>query len=141
MNDFRSETHVAIYKLIDGMCVCTIKSEQIIDGRFAQKITDERQELLRDQSWPTLVVIPRHHLLVENDAIQFFGSEEGLAGTVAQAVVIQSSLRRILSNFNFMFKAQKVPFRVFTSRSEAKLWLFDYILDKEELELLDEPDY
>lgn len=137
MNDFRSETHVAIYKLIDGMCVCTIKSDQIIDGRFAKKITEERKELMGDSAWPTLVVIPRRHLLVENDAVQYLGSNEGLAGTVAQAVVIQSSLRRILSNFNFMFRSQNVPFRVFTSRSEAKLWLFDYVLDKEELGLLD----
>jgi hypothetical protein len=137
MNDFRSESHVAIYKLIDGMCVCAIKSDQIIDGRFAKKITEERRVLIGEESWPTLVVIPRRHLLVENDALQFFGSAEGLSGTVAQAVVIQSSLRKVLSNFNFMFKSQKVPFRVFTSRSEAKLWLFDYILDKEELEFFD----
>lgn len=133
MNDFRAETHVAIYKLIDGMSVCTIKRDQIVDARFAKKIIDERQELLGDQAWPSLIVIPRQHLLLENDAVQFFGSKEGVAETVAQAVVIQSSLRRVLSNFNFMFKSQKVPFRVFTSRSEAKLWLFDYILDKEEL--------
>ena len=103
MNDFRSESHVAIYKLIDGMCVCTIKSDQIIDGRFAKKITEERRALIGEEYWPTLVVIPRRHLLVENDALQFFGSAEGLSGTVAQAVVIQSSLRKVLSNFNFMF--------------------------------------
>jgi len=137
MNDSRSESHVAIYKLIDGMCVCTIKSDQIIDGRFAKKITEERRVLMGEESWPTLVIIPRRHLLVENDAVQFLGSADGLIGTVAQAVVIQSPLRRVLSNFNFMFKNQKVPFRVFTSRSEAKLWLFDYILDKEELEFFD----
>lgn len=134
MNDFRSETHVAIYKLVDGMCVCTIKRDQIVDGRFAKKITEERLELMGENAWPTLIVIPRQHLLMENDAVQYFGSNEGLRSTVAQAVVIQSSLRRLLSNFNFMFKSQTAPFRVFTSRSEAKLWLFDYILDKEELD-------
>lgn len=135
MEDFRAETYVATYKLDDGMLSCRIKPDQIIDGRLAERITRERLEVCKGEIFPTLIEIPGKYLLLENGGLQFFGSEDGLKDTVALAIVMRSNIRTILTRFNFMFSKQRVPFRVFTSRSEAKLWLFGFMLDSEEASL------
>ncbi len=135
MEDFQSETYVARYRLDDGMLSCVIKADQIIDQRLAERITRERKEFCFDHVFPTLIIIPKKNLLMETEALHYLGSAAGVEGTSAMAVVMHSTVRRLLTNFNLLFYKQRVPFRLFTSKAEAKLWLFDFILDEESLEI------
>ena len=127
MEDFRSETYVAIYRYVDGMLICIIKKDQIIDRRLAERVTRERLEIVGENRFPTLIILPQSHLMLERSAFEYFGSKAGVKSSLAMALVMRSTIRSILTNINFLFYNQKVPFRVFTKRAEAKLWLFGFI--------------
>lgn len=133
-DDFRSENYFANYRLTDGILTVEFKPDVIIDLRVAKKVVQGRHELVRGKSYPTMIIINNDYLLLEKNAYRYLGSAEGVKYMTAGAIVINSPLRRILTNFQLTFYKQKVPLRVFSSKSDAKLWLLNYIEDREEVD-------
>lgn len=129
LDELRSETSFAIYRITDGMMWIELKPDLIIDMDLAKRIEHHRLQLIGESQWPTLLVIPPTYLLLDNDAFSFFGGKTGVEGCMAKAVVIKSTLRKLIMNFSLIFNNQSIPFRLFNHRSDAKLWLFEFIRD------------
>ncbi len=129
MIDFGIETGYASYKLYDGLFSIVLKPDQIIDKQTVESINSKKMELLQEKQFPTMIIIKDDFLFSEKDGFMEFISEKGVQNSSALAIVIQAPLRRILSTFNYSFYKQRVPFRVFSKSSNAKLWLFNYITD------------
>lgn len=132
LEDFRSETPQARFRLVDGMLIIDLKQESIVDLQTVQRIEHFRKEMTFNLNVPVLVRIPNDYLLIDDDAFQYFGSAEAMEGCTAKALVVNAPLRVVLTNFSMKFYRQDKPFRLFTSRNEAKMWLFKQ-LDLDEL--------
>lgn len=129
LDDFKSETPQAFFRYSDGILVVEMKDELIIDLRTVQRMERFRKEMTIGFELPVLIVIPKDHLLLDKDAFQFLGSEDAMKGCLAKAIVIKAPLRVILKNFSLSFFKHDRPLRLFVSRSEAKMWLFDHITE------------
>lgn len=129
LEDFRSETPQAYFRYLDGILVVEIKSEMIIDLANARRIERFRKEMTSGTDVPVLLLIPTSYLLLDKNAFQYFGSEDGMQGCLAKAIVMKAPLRVLLRNFSLSFYRQAVPLRMFISKSEAKMWLFDRLIE------------
>lgn len=127
LDDFKSETPQAWFRYQDGILTVELKPELIIDLRTAERIEKFRVKMTRGVKVPVLLLIPDDHLLLDRDAFRFFGGEEAMQDCLAKAVVLKAPLRVLLRNFSLTFYRQPQPFRLFISRSEAKIWLFDQL--------------
>lgn len=127
LDDFRSETPQAHFRYLDGILSIELKGDQIIDLLTAQRIEHVRKEMTMRNPTPVMTVIPSNYLLLDRDAFHFFGSDLAMEGCIAKAVVIPAPLRVLLLNFSLAFYKQTTPFRLFSSRSDAKMWLFGHL--------------
>ncbi len=130
LKEFRRETDQASYRLVDGILLIELKSELILDERIVRRIEEKRIEFIEGDQFPTLLIIPNNYLLLDKVAFKLFGGEKGVEGCTAKAIVIQSSIRRLMLNFRMSFFSKKRPIRVFTNKNEARLWLFSFIKDQ-----------
>lgn len=136
LDKLRADTSYATFELKDGILCCWLKPDLIVDLRTAEKINAQRLRLIKDATFPTLIVVHKRYLHLEKTAFNYFGSEEGLKQVSAMGLVIQQPLRTLLTNFSMLFQRQTVPMRLFSNRAEARLWLFEYV----DMELSVEPD-
>ena len=127
LKEFQSENAYGTYRVRDGIVQIYLNKELIIDVEAAKKIEAHRIQLVGGEVYPTLIFVPDSYLLFENEAFHYFGSEEGLISCMSKALVIQGTLRKLLVNFKLSFSSTSVPFRVFNKKSNAKLWLFDFV--------------
>lgn len=130
LKEFRRETDQASYRLVDGILLIELKPELILDERIVRRIEEKRIEFIEGDQFPTLLIIPDNYLLLDKVAFKLFGGEEGVDGCTAKAIVIQSSIRRLMLNFRMSFFSKKRPIRIFTNKNEARLWLFSFIKDQ-----------
>jgi hypothetical protein len=127
LEDFSSETSQARFKLVDGMLSVDVKPDAIVDSTFVERIERFRKEMTKGLELPVLIYIPSNYLILDKEAFAAFGSESGMDGCLAKAVVISAPLRVLLLNFSLGFYRGKRPFRLFSSKSEAKMWLFSHV--------------
>lgn len=127
MSTIKIDTSSAVFYFKDGILICELKPDLIIDLKTSKDIALERQRICEGQPYPMLTLVHKNYLLMDKDAFRFFGSEEGVSGLLASALVIDTPLQNLLTNFSLFFYKQSVPFRLFTAQNEAQLWLFKYI--------------
>ncbi len=127
LEDFRSETSQAFFKLVDGVLSVDLKSDAIVDVTLVERIERFRKEMTMSLELPVLIHIPSNYLILDRDAFAAFGSDASMEGCMAKAVVIRAPLRVLLLNFSIGFYRGKRPFRLFASKSEAKMWLFSHV--------------
>lgn len=127
LEDFRSETPQAFFKLVDGILSIDLKNESIIDLTTVQRIEHFRREMTMNTELPVIISIPNDYLLLDNAAFKYLGSKEAMSGCIAKAIVIKAPLRVILTNFSLSFYNQGRPFRIFASKNDAKMWLFSHL--------------
>ncbi len=130
MDKLNVNTRRATYKLENGVLICELKPDLIIDLKTAVGLVNERIKITGTTNYPFLLVV-KDYLLLDKDAFRYFGTKEGVQNLVASAVVIDSPLQKLITNFNMLFYRNVVPFRTFTKKSEAKLWLFGFIKKNE----------
>lgn len=130
LKEFRRETGQATYRLIDGILLIELKPELILDERNVRRIEEKRLEFIEGDEYPTLLIIPNNYLLLDKTAFKMFGGEAGVKGCTAKAIVMKSSIRRLMLNFKMSFFSKQRPIRIFTNKSEARLWLFSFIKDE-----------
>ncbi|MFT5957453.1 MAG: hypothetical protein ACI87V_001337 [Flavobacteriales bacterium] len=131
LDDFRSETPQAFFRFLDGILNISIKSEMIIDMKTADRIEHFRREMTEGFAVPVLIEVPDNRLLLDNEAFHYFSSNESMKGCSAKALVVNAPLRVILKNLSVILHNSAMPFRVFRSKSEAKMWLFEHIPEEE----------
>jgi len=129
--NFHIKTKNANYYFDNGIFICEVNSDIILDLEMAKKLVLERKRMIHTSDLPILIVI-RNYLLLDKQAFNYFSSKDGSEGIIATAVVIKSSFQRIIANFNLLFSQQYKFFKVFNRTSDAKLWLFKYILQNED---------
>ena len=127
LEDFRSETSQAFFKLVDGVLSVDLKSDALVDVTLVERIERFRKEMTMSLELPVLIHIPSNYLILDRDAFAAFGSDASMEGCMAKAVVIRAPLRVLLLNFSIGFYRGKRPFRLFASKSEAKMWLFSHV--------------
>lgn len=127
LEDFRSETSQAYFKLVDGVLSVDIKPDAIVDITLVERIERFRTEMTKGLELPVLIHIPSDYLILDREAFTAFGSEASMQGCLAKAVVVRAPLRVLLMNFSLGFYRGKRPFRLFASKSEAKMWLFSHV--------------
>jgi len=123
-------TRKASYRLENGILICELKPELIIDIKTAVSLVNERLKITGGKSYPFLLIV-RDYLLLDNVAFKYFGTKEGVMNLQASAIVIDSPLQKMVTNFNLLFYRHPTPFRVFNKKSEAKLWLFEFVKKNE----------
>lgn len=133
MTQLNLNTRKASYRLEDGILICELKSDLIIDLKTAVGLVNERIKITKGHQYPFMLII-KDYLLLDNDAFKYFGTKEGVQNLMASAVIIESSLQKLITNFNLLFYRNSVPFRIFNKEREAQLWLFDYIKDNQKYE-------
>ncbi|MDG1260491.1 MAG: hypothetical protein P8H59_12050 [Flavobacteriales bacterium] len=132
LEDFRSETPQAFFRFADGILRISIKSEMIIDLRTIERIEHFRREMTVGWEIPVLIEVPNDRLLLDTEAFRYMFSEKGMEGCLAKAIVVNAPLRIFLRNFTALFQFATQTFRVFRSKSEAHLWLFEFLPKEEE---------
>lgn len=126
MNQLNINTRKASYRLQNGILICELKPDLIIDLKTAVSLVNERIKITKGHKFPFMLVI-KNYLLLDNDAFKYFGTNEGVQNLIASAVIIESPLQKLITNFSLFFYKNSVPFRVFNQEKEAQLWLFEYI--------------
>lgn len=127
IESLRAETSYATFEIRDGMLCCVLKPDLILDIRTARKITEQRIELVSGVAYPTMIILHKEMLHFEKEGYGYFKSEEGMRLSLATALVYQRPIRSILTQLGDFFQRHKEPFRVFRMKSEARLWLFDFV--------------
>lgn len=65
----------------------------------------------------------RYHVKFEIKAKKFIDSKDVQATTLARAVLINNSVKRVTFNFFIQFNSVQIPTRFFTKKDEAIKWL------------------
>ena len=127
LRELKHETAYCTYTLKDGILLYELKPDLIIDLAIAKRIEDQRVALVEHDHFPCVLIIPKAHLLFEKDAFEYFTSHDACLASAAKAIVIQSTLRKVLTNFKMSMSPGKIPLRIFTFKSNARLWLFEFV--------------
>ena len=95
---------------------------------MAKDVVKNRLNFSNQKDVPTLVT-EKGLKGIERDARQYLGSDEGVKGVKAGAIVTKSSLSSHLANFFIRVSIirTKVPMRLFTSEKEAVKWLKQFL--------------
>jgi hypothetical protein len=64
---------------------------------------------------------------IDRETREYFSSNEGLLVTKALALLVESSVSKIMANIFINFSKPAVPTRLFTSEDEAVAWLKTFL--------------
>lgn len=97
------------------------KPGKILDLPAAQKIISDATELSKDKIYPALTDIrdmPTHAKDVRN-----YFANEGSHNASANAIIVSSTVSKMLANFFLTLNKPIVPTRIFTDSAKAVKWL------------------
>tara|TARA_R110002020_G_scaffold439532_1_gene650047 strand:- start:481 stop:912 length:432 start_codon:yes stop_codon:yes gene_type:complete len=111
----------------EGIVFGTYKKKNITLD-MAKEVVKNRLAFSQQKDVPTLVT-EQGLKGIERDARQFLGSEEGVKGVKAGAIVTKSVVSSHLANFFIRVSIirTRVPMRLFTSEKEAVKWLKQFL--------------
>ena len=92
---------------------------------IAEKSVKDRLKVSEGKSYPLLIEIKN----VKNSTLEarkFLASEKGCEGVKAAAILVNSSLGRMIGNFFIFFNKQLLPTKLFIDEKEAIEWLKNY---------------
>ncbi len=111
-----------VFMEVRGHYFCTrFKPNTKLDLRAAKKIISDAVELAGNKTYPILTDIremPSH----SKDVRDYFANE-GSESAVANAILVSSSISRILANFFLSINRPTIPTRIFTDTAKAAKWL------------------
>jgi hypothetical protein len=64
---------------------------------------------------------------IDRETREYYSSKDGLSSTKALALLVESSVTRIMANFFINFNMPAVPTKLFTSEDEAVAWLKTFL--------------
>ncbi|HVD97539.1 MAG TPA: hypothetical protein VNB90_04985 [Cytophagaceae bacterium] len=108
-------------ELRESHFLVTYKPNTILDLQAAQTIIREATELAGDKVYPALTDIkdmPSH----PKEVRQYFANE-GSHNATANAILVSSSINKIMANFFLTLNKPTVPTRLFTDANKAIKWL------------------
>jgi len=112
-------------ELEDGIIISTFKIKSL-DLKTTQKIVEDRVKAIGSKSYP-LVANIRSVKYSTKTARDFFASQKGCEGLIAAAILVDSPLGSMIGNFFVKVSNPFVPTKTFSSESDAKKWLMQYV--------------
>lgn len=93
-----------------------------LDLEAAKQTVELRLKMV--QGVKHLVLIDAQNVkTITKDARDYFASDEGSKFIIASALVLDSTVGKILGNFFLQISKPKVPLRLFTNKADALDWL------------------
>ncbi len=109
----------------DGIFYCVLKQDSDVTLEEARKVVAKMKEMNGGLARPTLVDI-RSIRSISREARAFFAGVENAEVQKAAALIVSSSISRIVGNFFIGLNKPIVPTKLFTSEVDALNWLKDY---------------
>lgn len=112
------------YWIIDDVLFCDIHKSAYIDVENVQENAEARKPLLdSDRPVPMIIDITKIDKLTKEGRTLSSTLTEGIS---AIAIIIGSGLSKVIGNYAIMINRPKVPTKLFTSITDARLWVRDY---------------
>ena len=99
-------------------------SEQTLED--AKLNIEAIQRLAKGKKYPLLIDF-RGIKSMNREAREYYSGEEGAKSVIAVALVISSSVSKIIANFLTKITRSKTPTRLFTTEEEAIKWLKGFL--------------
>jgi len=113
-------------RIEDGILFADFWPQLVITIEIAQSIVKDRIRLQAALEYPVCTDV-RQLKSLDKASRDFFSSEDGgLRKVSAGALIVNSYLSKIISNFYLRLASPQKPARVFTDPREAKNWLKNY---------------
>lgn len=100
-----------------------------VDLEIAEQAITYRLEATNFIPYPMVIDI-KSIKNITKPSRDFLASEKGSEGIIAAAILIDSSLGRILGNFFIQINKPLKPTKIFTDEIKAKKWLTQYFVKK-----------
>lgn len=128
----------ATIELSMGLYTVRFHADAVLDENQVKRVEMARRDLLPGSKGPVLVIVPDNAALVEQAALAWMGSEEGMEGVPARAVVVPSSIQVLKDRIRWVFFKPTIPYRIFRNPQVAKGWVLDAWYDNEIASEIDE---
>jgi hypothetical protein len=138
-----TEVSGATIELSMGLYTVRFHPETVLDVEAVQRIERARRAVLPGVEGPVLMVVAVTAVEVDREALEWLGSEEGMAGVPARAVVVPSTIHVVKDRIRWALFRPAVAFRVFRNAQVAKGWVLDAWYDRtvgREIDALDAED-
>lgn len=123
INKTKETPYVKMF-LQDGILHFYYKEIETMDLETAIACVRDRMEFTENKSYPCLVdVIQLKNFTKE--ARDYF-AREGNEGIIANAILINSTVTKMMANFYIMVNKPTNPTRMFTDKVEAQEWLIKF---------------
>ena len=114
------------FEIVNGLLICTYKSDLEIDIEIAKEIVRKRLKLIGDENkiYPTLID-GRGLKSIDKKSRDYFSSEEARKGIAAVALLAGSVFTKFIGNFFLKISYDKptFPTKLFTDETKALQWL------------------
>ncbi len=110
------------FSVTEGILYATYRAGVVIDEAAARNIVDYRKKISNGVNYPVVIFI-EGILQVTASARRFMSSAEAIDGLVAAAIVSQSTVQYVLSNFFMQVNRINLPVRFFDRRMRAEKWI------------------
>jgi hypothetical protein len=112
------------YWVLDDVLYANILNKAYIDVTDVQDNSEARKPLLDvDRPIPMIIDITKIDKLTKEGRTLSSTLTEGIS---AIAIIIGSGLSKVIGNYAIMINRPKVPTKLFTSITDARLWVRDY---------------
>lgn len=119
------ENAVAKLTVEDGVFICTYKAGEV-NLEQARQVVKDRLALCEYQACPGIIV-DRGVTKISKEAREYFGSDDGIEGVTAAAVVTNKPVGNMIINFLVRIQKPAIPVKTFTNMDSAKMWLKQYV--------------
>ncbi len=108
--------------LKDGILIANYVDNVHITLPIAKQIVQDRLDFSQNRSYPMLGDVSRG-VKMDVDAKIYFNSQKSIQGISSGAFLISSRIERFIGNTWFKIAKPPIPFKLFTDKSEALIWL------------------
>ena len=106
---------------IEKGIVYAVYKTKTIDINIAKNMLHQRFNICNGKVYPLLADITQLNS-INKEARDYLG-DEGVKLLNANAILIKSSVNRIIGNFYLNITKPKIPTKLFTNKEEALIWL------------------
>jgi len=111
--------------LEDDILHCSFDPHTKVTIDIAKYMVSKRMEIAGNKLHP-ICGDYRNVSYLDKEARDYFSSEEGQTNLTAGALIINSSLTKVIVNFYLTLTKPRLPARMFTDLKEATSWLEQY---------------